>query len=125
MSSKIITESRGWTSTLDESVCFGVYQSGNRFALVGRGSTPELARIDLAAQIASWATDDLLTALGELATEEIIHAALKHAEEGVLFYEKLLKVTKNKQSTEWALANTRRAAEALRNLISSMKEHTQ
>lgn len=124
MTSKIIVKPRGWTATLDESVCF-VDDNGERFSLMGLGGTPEDARIDLAAQIAGYSTGDLKTALGELATDLIIHAALKRAEHCIVFYEEMFKTAKHKEGLDHLISVNRHAAEALRNLISSMKEHTQ
>ena len=124
MASKIIIEPRGWTATFDESTNFVGYND-EKIDIFGLGNTPEDAKIDLAKEIACYATGDLKTALDELATDEIIRAALKRAEKRVIYYEDLLKTASHKEHVERIIFALRRGIEALRNLISSMQEHTQ
>lgn len=128
MTTRIIIEPskpHGWTAIFDESIHFVGYDFDEKINIVGFGINPEDAKIDLATQIACYATGDLKTALDELATDEIIRAALKKAEKCVVKYEDFFKTAKHKEGLDHLISVNRHAAEALRNLISSMKEHTQ
>ncbi len=136
MTSKIIVEPEknhgwtpgkphGWSAAFDESIHFVGYDFDEKENIVGFGISPEDAKIDLATQIACYATGDLKTALDELATDEIIRAALKKEEKRVVWYEGLFETAKHKEGIEHHISANRHAVEGLRNLISSMQEHTQ
>jgi len=128
MTSKIIIEPQkphGWVAVFDESIHFVGYDFDEKINIVGFGVNPEDAKIDLATQIACYAVGDLKTALDELATDEMMRAALKKAEKRVVKYEDFFKTAKYKEGLDHLISVNRKAAEALRNLISSMQEHTQ
>lgn len=124
MTSKIIIKPFKWIATPDDSTNFVGY-NGEQIDICGIGNSPEDAKVDLATQIACCVAGDLKTALAELATDEIIRAALKKAEKRMIHYKDHLKTATNTEYVERNISALRRGVEALRNLISSMKEHTQ